>query len=242
MHCVGLLRWHARHADLLALPAASLPVTAPPPPTGVYCPLNQARGAVPVVPLGTCYTLSAREFADCIAVGRERNARNLAEHRQNRNYSGRSDEDISVQGVLAEYAFARLFALPVEIYDTTCRSVRDDTFDGTMPTAEKVDVKCTLYDRAELRVTDWKRSNPPQYYALLIYMNADRSRALDAQAPLPVLSFRGFVRAETLFRDEHRQQIAQRGGHGETKCYYCVAQSALRTWEQLQPPCASSSS
>lgn len=183
----------------------------------------------PVVPIGTCFTLTMAEAAECARIGRERTAKNAEKPRANRRYTWyRSDDDISIQGVMGEYAFCRLFDLTIDIHDTTCRTARTETrFDAVMmPEAWTVDVKTTIRSGAPLRVTWWKRPNPPHVYALLIYRNFDSSKPLDPRLiEAPVFEFRGFASSATVFAKESR--IDTVGSEGEPDIVYVVQQPQL---------------
>ncbi|AGO82461.1 hypothetical protein pdul_cds_413 [Pandoravirus dulcis] len=187
------------------------------------------RRSTPVVPIGTRYTLTRDETRECARIGHERNRRNRDEGRASRRYTAhRTDDDISVQGVIGELAFARLFDLSIDIHDTTCRSARTETrFDAVMtPEGWTVDVKTTVGRDAPMRVACWKLPNPPDVYALLVYVNYDPLRPLDAHVrALPVIEFRGFASSAAVFAPESRiDTVARDGQHGVV---YVVAQDRL---------------
>lgn len=187
------------------------------------------RRPTPVVPIGTRYTLTHDEMRECVRIGHERNRRNRDEGRVSRRYTAhRTDDDISVQGVIGEWAFARLFDLSIDIHDTTCRSARTETrFDAVMtPEGWTVDVKTTVGRDAPMRVACWKLPNPPDVYALLVYVNYDPVRPLDARVrALPVIEFRGFASSAAVFAPESRIDTVTRDGqHGVV---YVVAQDRL---------------
>lgn len=181
------------------------------------------------VPIGTRYALTQREMRECVRIGRERGKQNRAEGRASRRFSlHRSDDDISIQGVIGELAFARLFDLSIDIHDTTCRSAQSETrFDAVMmPEGWTVDVKTTVARDGPVRVACWKAPNPPGVYALLVHVNYDPSRALDApQVALPVMEFRGFASAATVFAAESRVDTMDRDGRPDI--LYLVPQARL---------------
>jgi hypothetical protein len=186
------------------------------------------------VPIGAEYTLSPEETAVCVRLGRERNAKNVEQRRRNCNYSGRPDVDISIQGLFGELAFCRLFRLPIEIWDTSCRSARTETrFDAVFPCGLRVDVKTTLYDDADLRIPIWKAANPPDLYALLIHTNSARDRPIDDEQlrPTPTLSFRGLVASRDALQPRNLRRVAERGARWSH--YYIVPQSDLRTFDAI---------
>nr|UDO47664.1 hypothetical protein [Pandoravirus massiliensis] len=181
------------------------------------------------VPIGTRYALTQRDMRECVRIGRERGERNRAEGRASRRFSlHRSDDDISVQGVVGELAFARLFDLSIDIHDTTCRSAHSETrFDAVMmPEGWTVDVKTTVARDGPVRVACWKAPNPPDVYALLVHVNYDPSCALDSpQSALPVMEFRGFASAATVFAAESRVDTTDRDGRPDI--LYLVPQARL---------------
>ncbi|AJF98063.1 hypothetical protein TW95_gp1329 [Pandoravirus inopinatum] len=183
----------------------------------------------PVVPIGTRYTLTRDEVRECARIGHERNRRNRDEGRASRRYTAhRTDDDISVQGVIGEWAFARLFDLSIDIHDTSCRSACSETrFDAIMtPEGWTVDVKTTVGRNAPMRVAGWKVPNPPDVYALLVYVNYDPVRPLDARIQaLPVIEFRGFASSATVFAPESRIDTVARDG--QRGVIYVVAQDRL---------------
>jgi hypothetical protein len=183
----------------------------------------------PIVPIGTRYTLTRDEMRECVRIGRERNQRNRSEGRLNRRYaSHRTDDDISVQGVIGELAFARLFDLSIDIHDTTCRSARTEVrFDAIMPPyGWTVDVKTMIGRDGPLRVNHWKLPNPPDLYALLVYTNYDAEKPLDAQvAAMPIIEFRGFASSATVFCSSNRVDTVDRDG--QRGVLYVVQQQSL---------------
>ncbi|QBZ80955.1 hypothetical protein pclt_cds_357 [Pandoravirus celtis] len=219
----------------------TLPTEDPPPPLAnieiapamvvqVTTPHNGTfRRPSPVVPIGTRYTLTRDEMRECVRIGHERNRRNRDEGRASRRYTAhRTDDDISVQGVIGEWAFARLFDLSIDIHDTSCRSACSETrFDAIMtPEGWTVDVKTTVGRSAPMRVAGWKVPNPPDVYALLVYVNYDPVRPLDARIQaLPVIEFRGFASSATVFAPESRIDTVARDG--QRGVIYVVAQDRL---------------
>ncbi|WBR14454.1 hypothetical protein pkur_cds_279 [Pandoravirus kuranda] len=221
--------------------ANPLATTAQPAPAGETGSLSPMTATVPSfggtqkrptrqVPIGTRYALTQREMRECVRIGRERGERNRAEGRASRRFSlHRSDDDISIQGVVGELAFARLFDLSIDVHDTTCRSAHSETrFDAVMmPEGWTVDVKTTVARDGPVRVACWKAPNPPDVYALLVHVNYDPSRALDAapQSALPIMEFRGFAPAAVVFDAESRVDTTDRDGRPDV--IYLVPQARL---------------
>jgi hypothetical protein len=219
-----VMEWKAENPDLI-LPSVD---PDPPDPVGVYCPMDQAQ-SVPSIPLGYVYTLTPKETEICVKIGKERNAKNLEKRTKNMNYSQRDDTQISIQGVVGEWAMCKMFGLPIEIYDTTCRNTfTEKRFDAVFPNGWTCDVKTTLYE-VELRVTVWKINNPPNLYALLVIKNYTKDMEYDPSLP-PEVCFRGFVTSKELFRPEHLKMVRN---YGRPMNYYCMSQNSLKTFEQI---------
>ena len=170
---------------------------------GSFCNVTDVQSTnhhVPHVSIDEEYILTEEETLQCMRMGAERNQKNVEKKTQNRNFSSRDDEDISIQGVVGELAFARLFKLPIEIFDTTCRNAMNDTFDATLPFGKRCDVKCTYISNAPIIVSTWKRTNPPELYALVIMDNYADRRKINIDR-LPKIRFKGFVRSCDIFQD-----------------------------------------
>lgn len=104
------------------------------------------------------------DIDECTRIGRERNDMNAINGTHNMRFSKRGDEAISIQGVLGEWAFIKMHGLPLDpIYDTTCRSARNDTFDAHLPPGPKdthplsVDVKTVLREGCPIYAGNGKR-------------------------------------------------------------------------------------
>jgi hypothetical protein len=122
---------------------------------------------VGTVPVGERYKFSTDDVAACIAIGVARQYANEHARTVNMNYSGRNDLDISVQGVLGEWAFCRMFAVPVQpLFDSQCRNASTDTFDATLPNGWRIDVKTAARPVDALLVGQNKKRNPADAYAL----------------------------------------------------------------------------
>lgn len=209
-------------------------------PIGIYCPLKKSTngieiekngGDVPLINVGTLCFLSKEDTLTCIKIGKERNFKDTQNNSKNMNYCGRNDEDINIQGVLGEFAFCKLFKLPIEIFDTTCRShLYENRFDAVFPNGWTVDVKTTIYDKAELRISEWKSSNPPDLYSLMILTNYDKNTSVSIDR-LPIFSFKGMITSKEAIRDKNLKSI--NCGNGE-KNYYCIPQKILKTFQDVQ--------
>jgi len=168
---------------------------------------EQAAHLTPSVCIGQTYTLTAEETEQCVSIGAERAAKNVQQKTKNLNFSSRDDAQIHIQGVVGELAFCRLFGLPIEIFDTTCRNAHNDTFDAVLPNGWKVDVKTTVRLNAPIIVSTWKRMRPPQLYALNILENyADRQNI--GTHRLPRVSFKGFVHSSVILQETNLSTMA----------------------------------
>jgi hypothetical protein len=164
-------------------------------------------------------------MAECIRIGTERNANNKREGKTNMNYSGRDDTAISVQGVIGELAFAKLLGGKADLNDTTCRNSFNDTFDCRLLCGWDVDVKTTVHEKADLRVTHWKKQRPPHCYALMIILNYGRTEDFTS-TKRAVVSYRGTIKAGDVFDESNLRTIFQNR-------YYVVPQSHLRPIHEL---------
>jgi len=197
-------------------------------PVGAYCPLDQ-KLTVPQVPVGTCYTLSKEEALLCIRVGKRRERNNSLKSKYVRQRFA-DQTQMDVQGVIGEYAFCRLFGLPIEIFDCTTRNVDNDTFDATMPNGWKVDVKTTARLDLQLLVSMNKARNPPTLYALMVYKNLfphfTDEEQVDKQ--LPTVEFKGFIHYTNILKTNNIKKL------GRTNMLkYAASQERLVCFEDI---------
>lgn len=163
------------------------------------------------------YRLSADEVEQCRRIGQERNDRNVAAGVKNANYSGRNDVQISVQGLWGEWAFHKMLGLPVDdLYDTTPRNARTDTFDCRLG-AHTVDVKTVLDSECPLLVSTFKQKNPANWYVLM------HARQYVSEPHIDV-TLVGCCSGRDLFR--YQNQVVGPGG----KMYYRCPREALQPW------------
>jgi hypothetical protein len=182
----------------------------------------------PHVPLGTKITLSSQELQECIKIGQERCTKNKEEKTVNCNYSGRDDVDISVQGVISEWMFCKLFQVPVTaLYDTTCRNRFNDTFDATVA-GYSVDVKGPLGHDRSIWVSQGKDRNPADLYGLLTLERPNVSKHVPFSAQDEIEGcFQGFIHGEHLLVGGNIQRRGQ-------KYIYTCPSSRLMTLEEIQ--------
>jgi hypothetical protein len=180
------------------------------------------KPTTPKVSIGTRYQLTKEETQKCISLGTERNTKNQEQKRTNRRYCGRDDAAISIQGIVGELAFQKMSSGTCDIEDTHCRSVMDETdFDCVLSDGKKIDVKTTFSFVQELRVTTWKKTNPPDAYALLVLTNyANQHAPITFEVP-PCLEFCGIVPSRTLFQDKNIKSVG-------TTDYYVFPRSMLQ--------------
>lgn len=147
---------------------------------------------------GTAKALSQHDLREAVKIGRERQFRNrnVVDRKEQDN---RTSIDIVIQGVMGEFAATRRFGMCLaDLYDTTPRSAGTEThFDGLLtPENWTVDVKVSCWDTGRLRIQPRKASNPPDLYALFVYLNYVDGKPLESlDLQPPVLRFDGFIPA-----------------------------------------------
>lgn len=182
------------------------------------------------VQVGQKMLLSGQELGDCIRIGIERNSQNRKSRTKNMNYSARNDEDISIQGVIGEFCFLKMFGLDMTpLFDTTCRNTKNDTFDAVLPNGYTVDVKTTVYNNASIMTPIWKKQNPPGCLALMIIerLRGFERNPFDSDEDYTV-RFCGFVDSKTLFQKSNLKQMFQ-----AKKWYYVMPQNTLVDYETM---------
>ncbi|ATE82156.1 hypothetical protein psal_cds_300 [Pandoravirus salinus] len=160
--------------------------------------------ATAAVPLRSLHTLPAEYMRAARDIARQVQETNrkagVVDRREMRD---RSSYDISAQGYFGEFMLAHLFGLPTRhLFDTTCRSASTETaFDGTLcPEGWTFDVKVSSVDTGKLRVQPHKSKNPPDLYALFVYVNYVNGKPIDSDdLAAPVLRFDGFIPARAVF-------------------------------------------
>lgn len=212
-------------------------------PVGAVCHL-QSPYSIPISPasvkIGDTYTFEHDEKLKCYQIASERFRKNV----QNRSkkgvaniydsgkFSNRSNLDIDIQGVLGEYAFQKLFHLPLKIFDTTCQNFITDTFDACFSNGMTCDIKTIIKPHLPLLLKQNKATNPPHLYGLVLYANFDSSApSLESKMkdPLhkPILQFKGFITKEELIKPERLEQMFR------NEWYYKAPQSILKNPSQI---------
>ena len=109
--------------------------------------------------------LTMREVSYCARIANERDTRNRRAGVVDRKNSRRSGEAIALDGVLGEYAFARMMNRPTDhLNDTTPRCARTDRDqDLLLDDGKTVDVKTTWFPFADLHVAPHKAVNPADF-------------------------------------------------------------------------------
>lgn len=182
------------------------------------------------VKVGHKIQIFGTELEKCIRIGKERNNKNQKAKTKNMRYSNRNDDDISIQGVIGEYCFLKMFGFDTTpIFDTTCRNTCNDTFDAVLPNGYTVDVKTTVYKSADIITPIWKKKNPPGCLALMIierFPGTERS-PFDPDNYYSV-KFCGFVSATVLFQKENLEQRFK-----AQKWYYVMPQRRLVDYQTM---------
>jgi hypothetical protein len=121
------------------------------------------------------YKFLVDELAYCIRIGTQRQRVNEHNRVRSKQFTDRDPTNIHIQGVLAEYAFARLCAQELKLNiniqaildNTQSRGARRDTFDLTL-FGKKIDVKSTMSEyNSFVYAPLHKRFNPADYYVLM---------------------------------------------------------------------------
>ncbi|AVK75327.1 hypothetical protein pqer_cds_905 [Pandoravirus quercus] len=190
--------------------------------------------------LGHHAEMSLEEAERCRCIGMRRYAEDVAAGVADLQYAeGRHPADISVQGVLGEYAFiVTLFRLISRLDDTTPRGFLTETVFDAILEAEgwTVDIKTTIpFEQADqarpLMVHVSKSRNPPHAYALIEYVNYDPAMSLrTAITTPPRMRFNGFASSRTVFEGVgchslvYERAFGLAGGDHREISYMCVVQ------------------
>lgn len=190
--------------------------------------MSSTKTDPPKISLGTKITLTSPELQECIKIGQERCSKNKEEKTVNCNYSGRDDIDISVQGVISEWMFCKLFNIPVtDLYDTRCRNRFNDTFDAHIA-GYSVDVKGPLGHERSIWVNQGKEKNPADLYCLLTLERKHVGKHTPFSADDEIEGcFQGFIHGEHLLVGGNIQRRGQ-------KYLYTCPSSKLMTLEDIQ--------
>jgi hypothetical protein len=180
------------------------------------------------VPIKTKYLLTGDDLSQCIRIGTERNSNNKKSNTMNFNNSGRDDEIVSIQGVIGEWVFCRLFGIdPTPLNNTQCRNRWNDSFDAVI-CGKTIDVKTPLHHSSELWVTVSRGKHAPDFYCL---MTVERSKVDSDEAPYTVdehveLVFHGFIHRDVLLVGGN----IRRRGRGNV---YIALQSNMKCLEDV---------
>lgn len=130
------------------------------------------------VAISSRYLFSPRELTECIAIGTARCSQNRLHGTRNMRFAHRGDVDVSVQGVLGEWAFLKLYGMSIEpLRDTRCRNSSNDTYDAQFTLANQpvpVDVKTVVGDNYNLWIMKHKRNHPAGVYGLMHLEREDK--------------------------------------------------------------------
>jgi hypothetical protein len=224
------------------------PVVIYPDPVGVYCSLQEP---VVGIHIGSIYKFTLNEAMLCYRMGKQRQENNVKNKSLDRNLSDRSGQDIHVQGILGEYAFCKLFNLPISICDTVCRNTLNDSFDARIScginSSCSIDVKTTCNKKGDLVVGTWKKSNPADLYVLMIWINYTCPRNKNSNENMitekslaksvPVLCFKGYARNTEVFQNKHMSSFGRTKKNNLSYSIdnrrYCVEQDKLKELEQV---------
>lgn len=117
------------------------------------------------------------DLSYCIRIGQQRQATNVKNGVPSKQFTQRNPTNIHIQGVLGEYAFAKMCAglstdkkddVMIVLNNTQSRSAKHDTFDWSV-FGKKVDVKTTLYPYGyKIYARQHKYGNPADLYVLIL--------------------------------------------------------------------------
>lgn len=93
--------------------------------------------------------LNEFEMKLCHFIGKKRNSENINNHVQNARMSNLDDEEINIQGFIAEFAFCKKFNLFPD-FDI---SSRNGSFDGKTKNGKRYDIKSTTNKKGNLLAT-----------------------------------------------------------------------------------------
>jgi hypothetical protein len=141
--------------------------------------------------------LNPQEQTVCRALAKKRHANNRKAGTPNAKRGPQSNEQTDLEGIGAEFAFAKLFNLYPDL-SIEPRTADTDTGDCTLRDGRAVDVKATQYKTGKLIAVPWKKSGV-QLYALMTGV-------------FPTYTFRGFMEATELLREERLGTL----GYGPT--------------------------
>jgi len=175
------------------------------------------------------YYLVGQDLKDCIRIGKERTTNNRQANTKNLNFSKRNDELISIQGVIGEFVFCKLFQIDTApLADTRCRNRWNDSFDARIAN-KTIDVKTPFSHDSELWVTISRGDHPPDLYCLMTLERPDAlsdDMPFDAETESVEVQFHGFIHRGQLLRGGN---IKRRG----KQCVYVAQSSMLLPLEEL---------
>lgn len=197
-------------------------------------------------------TLSLSDTLYAIDIGVKRMMANLRANTRERKQTHRNPWEITVQGVMGELAFHRLFQLDHDLDNTECRNAMNDTYDAQVGQIT-MDIKTTLsiyYDgNAPIRTPYWKKVKPSHVSVLMMWTNFPKTfissgregtntvteesiqlwaKMLEAyfkkeSGQLPTFLYKGMVDAYQLFDKKQ---------YNSFRSQYEVDQEDLKTWEE----------
>lgn len=196
----------------------------------------------------------------CITIGTRRNLVNRRNGVREKKFGDRDGNDISVQGVLGEYAFRKMLRLPVDdLWDTTPRNFLNDSFDATIPMfywapegqkyvkrnfAMQIDVKCVIKSSAPGLLVQADKMRKPADMYVLMYLQRGTQVPSEMRDKLPFTVdeditawFEGFALPVEVFQEgnaQYREDKDKTLSNGQQKKYYMVTKEHLHTWEEFE--------
>jgi hypothetical protein len=171
--------------------------------------------------IGDSITLPRNEIDVCHQIAQSRIDENRKGKKKDMLYSRDSSIDTGFRGVCGEWAFARMFGLSVyPLFDTTCRNVRNDSFDGLFKD-KHFDVKTSVSKDYGCWVAPHKMYNPPTGGYVWMTMDGFRDGIF-------TITYRGAIQSDNIFTEDHHTWVGKYRKH-----FYIAKPWELREIEDI---------
>jgi hypothetical protein len=184
--------------------------------------------------------MSTNDMKFCIRIGCERfNNNQKANVRELKYTSYRSSVDISIQGVIAEYAFTKMHNLPLDLlHNTTPNSHARDRGDALLEGKYSLDIKGPIGLHCPLRVMyAHGKKNIPHVYALCCILRPDDKERREMSLRPNQVSFSQEENIQVHFMGFSVGKevcVEFNIGNSYNKKYYFVGQEELFTWDIIK--------
>jgi hypothetical protein len=157
--------------------------------------------------------LSKIEQNICSVISEFRHLNNRNNNIKNSKMGKKSDQEMDLEGISAEFAFCKLFNLYPDLTIDIRSSINEtDNGDATLPSGHTVDVKVTHHLNGKLIAVPWKKANV-DLFALIVGKS-------------PEYTFKGFMKSKELLKDSRLGDL----GYGKT---YIAEQNELKEFKDL---------